>query len=1063
MVIQDFAGKAIVRISCAVSEKGDRHLEAEKKNRKNEPQAAFDSLYELMEEKAIPECGGLSRIYRHRKSGAQVFTIKNEDKNKVFYIGFRTVPKDDTGVAHILEHSVLCGSQKFPLKDPFVELAKGSLNTFLNAMTYPDKTVYPVASCNDRDFMNLMDVYMDAVLHPNIYRERKIFEQEGWHYEVSPEDGSLSYNGVVYNEMKGAFSNPEQVLERYTMHALFPDTTYGAESGGDPECIPKLSYEAFLDFHRTYYHPSNAYLYLYGDMDMEEKLCWLDREYLSGYDQKDVHSEIAVQKAFSEPKRERIFYSIGENEAAAQRCYLSENYVIADDLDPKMYLAWQILEFVLLEAPGAPLKEALIKAGIGEDVFGGYTSGIQQPYFSVIVKNAEEADEARFHEIIKSCLRELLEKGISRELLSAALNYLEFKYREADYGRMPTGLMLGLTALDSWLYGGKPYTHLCYTETFAFLRDMLREEEALPNEALPDGTLTNEALPEEALSDGRAAGRNGRNGNARQQGYFETLIERFLLDNPFCASVTVVPKPGLTKERDEALAKRLSELRCGLSETELSAIKEEEAALRRYQEEPSSPEAMKSLPVLAVSDIDKTAEKTNAKLCGRGQILWSDFRTNGISYIRVLFDTKELSEEELQLLAFLCFLYSELDTKRHSYRELTNEILRDTGGISFDLSAYPMLQEGSASGAYCGYFWAELRVLSENTEKGLSLVSEILNETLLTDEERIGEKLLEAKSRMQMKLDGSAHAAAVTRAGSYFRADQRYIDLTDGIAFYDFLSAASKFYQIPGKRKHFLKSLAAVAEKLFVKKRMLIAVSGGRAEKEQLSRALPEFRRTFSAAKPEQKKSEAEESAAKRRAVKVQGRLNEGFRTPSQVNYVARSGAVDAKKHPYCGELLVLKGLLNYEYLWQNLRVKGGAYGCMSGFVKSGRGYLVSYRDPQLRKTNEVYQALPAWLDALSLPEADMTKYIIGAVADLDQPLSASIRAARYLSMYLSGVTDEDLQKERSEVLSCTEEKLRRLSGYVREMLENGILCAIGNAEEINQNRDMFASVRDLY
>ena len=994
-------------------------MEAEKKSMRQEPQTAFDSLYELIGKKEIPECGGLSCIYAHRKSGARVFTIKNDDKNKVFYIGFRTTPKDDTGVAHILEHSVLCGSQKFPLKDPFVELAKGSLNTFLNAMTYPDKTVYPVASCNDRDFMNLMDVYMDAVLHPNIYRERKIFEQEGWHYEVSPEDGSLSYNGVVYNEMKGAFSNPEQVLERYTMHALFPDTTYGVESGGDPDSIPELSYEAFLDFHKTYYHPSNAYLYLYGDMDMEEKLLWLDREYLSAYDRQDVQSEIAFQKAFSEPKRERIFYSIGENEPAERRCYLSENYVIADDLDPKLYLAWQILEFILLEAPGAPLKEALVKAGIGEDVFGGYTSGILQPYFSVIVKNAEEADEARFHGIIDTCLRELAQKGIDPKLLSAALNYLEFKYREADYGRMPTGLMLGLTALDSWLYGGKPYTHLCYTETFAFLREA--------------------------------------------QGYFEDLIKQFLLDNPFRASVTVVPKPGLTKERDQALAKRLSELRGRLPEAELSAIREEEAALRRYQEEPSSEDAMKTLPMLSVSDIDRMAEKTNAALCGGGQILWSDFRTNGISYIRVLFDTKGLTEEELQLLAFMCFLYSELDTGRHSYRELTNEILRDTGGINFDLSAYPVLHENGAGDDYRGYFWAELRVLSENTEKGLSLVAEILNETLFTDEARIGEKLLEAKSRMQMKLDGSAHSAAVTRAGSYFRADQRYIDLTDGIAFYDFLNAVSKFYQIPGKRKHFLRSLSDVSEKLFVKKRMLVAVSGEKAEKQRLSVALPSFRKAFPAAKPERKKTEAEESAARRRAVKAQGRLNEGFCTPSQVNYVARGGAFDLKKHPYRGELLVLRGILNYEYLWQNLRVKGGAYGCMSGFVKSGRGYLVSYRDPQLRKTDEIYRALPAWLEKLSLSGQDITKYIIGAVADLDQPLSASIRAGRYLSAYCSGVTDEDFQRERDEVLSCTEEKLRELSAYVREMLESGILCVIGNAEEIDRDKDMFASVRDLY
>lgn len=990
--------------------------------------AAFDRIYELIEEKEIPECGGISHLYEHRKSGARIFTIKNEDKNKVFYIGFRTTPKDDTGVAHILEHSVLCGSEKFPLKDPFVELAKGSLNTFLNAMTYPDKTVYPVASCNDRDFMNLIDVYMDAVLHPNIYREKKIFEQEGWHYELSPEDGQLRYNGVVYNEMKGAFSNPESLLERYTMHALFPDTTYGSESGGDPEFIPSLTYEDFLTFHKTYYHPSNAYLYLYGDLDMEEKLLWLDEQYLSAYERKNVPSEIARQQAFSEPKRERIFYSLGENEPAERRSYLSENYVIADDLDPKLYLAWQVLEFVLLEAPGAPLKEALLRAGIGEDIFGGYSSGIQQPYFSVIAKNADEAEEARFHEVIKAELEKLVENGIDRALLSAALNYMEFKNREADYGRMPAGLMLGLTALDAWLYGGKPYTHLCYTETFAFLREMLWEE------------------------------------NGKAQGYFEKLIEQYLLHNAFCASVTVVPKQGLTKERDAALSEKLQKLRAGLSEAELLAVKEEEAALRAYQEEPNTEEELKCLPLLAVSDIGRDAERTNLKVCGRGRILWSDFRTNGISYIRVLFDTKELSEEELQFLAFMSCLYSEVDTKRHSYQELTSEILQHTGGISFDLAAYPVLHADGEQGAYRGYFFAELRVLSENTEKGLSLVSEILNESLFTDETHIGEKLLEAKSRMQMKLDGSAHAAAVTRAGSYFRADQRYSDLTDGIAFYDFLNAASKFYQIPAKRKHFLKSLSAVAEKLLTKKNLLVFVAGEKAEKRRLSAALPEFLRAFPAAKPQRRaKSEAEESAEKRRAVKAQGRLNEGFRTASQVNYVARSGAFDVEKLPYRGELLVLRGLLNYEYLWQNLRVKGGAYGCMSGFMKSGRGYLVSYRDPQLRKTDEIYQALPEWLDALSLSERDMTKYIIGAIADLDQPMTASIRAGRYLSAYFSGVTDADFQKERDEVLACTNEKLRALSAYVRSMLADQILCAIGNAEQIEQDKELFVSVRDLY
>ena len=978
----------------------------------------FFEKYELLETCSIPECGGKAHIYRHKKTGARIFTIRNSDKNKVFYIGFRTTPKDDTGVAHILEHSVLCGSEKFPLKDPFVELAKGSLNTFLNAMTYPDKTVYPVASCNDRDFMNLMDVYLDAVLHPNIYREKRIFEQEGWHYELSPEDGALSYNGVVYNEMKGAFSNPESVLERYTMHALFPDTTYGCESGGDPDAIPGLCYEAFLDFHRSYYHPSNAYLYLYGDMDMEEKLLWIDTHYLSAYDRIEVKSEIGAQASFSAPQSERIFYPLGEQEDTAGRAYLSENYVIADRPDANLNIAWQILEFILLDAPGAPLKEALIRAGIGQDILGGYSYGIRQPYFSVIAKNADAEDEARFHEIIRNTIQELVDKGINRKFLSAAINFTEFKLREADYGRLPEGLAYGLTALESWLYDGKPYTYLRYTDTIAFLKKQA------------------------------------------DTGYFERLLSDALLGNPHRADVTVLPRQGLTAERDEALRKKLAAVRASLSEKELSEIGEEERRLRAYQEEPSGEEAMRSLPMLRISDIGREAEKTCMQVCEKGRLLWSKFPTNGIAYIRVLFETEALSEEELQFASFLRYLYGELDTGARSYRELTSEILEKTGGIDFEIGSYP---DVNRPGSYRGFFSAELRVLSERTEEGLSLVSEILNETLFTDEVHIGEKLLEAKSRMQMKLDGSSHSAAVIRAGSYFRADQRYEDVTGGIAFYDFLNAASKFYQIPAKRKRFIASLQAVAKKLFVKKYMKIALSGERKEKLALTACMKDFVRHFPAAKAERNLSEAEESRRKRLSVYAQGKINEGFCTTSQVNYVARCGSFVDKGLSYTGALLVLKGLLNYEYLWQRLRVKGGAYGCMSGFVKSGRGYMVSYRDPQIGKTDEVYEALPDYLASLSLSERDMTKYIIGAIAELDQPLFASIRASRYLSAYFSGITDGDFQRERDEVLGCTCEKLKELKGYVEAVLGDGYRCAIGNAEKIRENEKLFASVRELY
>ena len=406
------------------------------------------------------------------------------------------------------------------MKDPFVELVKGSLNTFLNAMTYPDKTVYPIASTNEKDFHNLMDVYMDAVLHPNIYKEEKIFRQEGWHYELESEDGPLTYNGVVYNEMKGAFSSPESVLDRLIQQTLFPDTCYGVESGGDPKNIPDLTYEQFLNFHRTYYHPSNSFIYLYGDMDMAEKLEWLDQEYLSHYDRNDrearIDSHIPMQKGFDAPKEVEAAYSITEEEDEENGCYLSISDVVGTDLDPKLYVAFQILEYALIDAPGAPLKQALLDAKIGGDIMGGYDSGILQPYFSVIAKDARADQKGEFLAVVKGTLRKLANEGLNRKSLLAAMNYYEFKYREADYGNYPKGLMYGLQCMDSWLYDGDPMMHLAYGDTFAFLKEAVKD------------------------------------------GYFEQLIKDYLLDNPFEAIIVVKPEKNLTAKEDARVAEKLA-------------------------------------------------------------------------------------------------------------------------------------------------------------------------------------------------------------------------------------------------------------------------------------------------------------------------------------------------------------------------------------------------------------------------------------------------------------------------------------------------------------------------
>ena len=691
--------------------------------------------YRVVEHKMIEEMQSEGIVLEHKKTKARLFLVSNDDENKVFCIGFRTPPDNDCGLPHILEHSVLCGSDKFPLKDPFVELVKGSLNTFLNAMTYPDKTVYPVASCNDKDFHNLMDVYMDAVLHPNIYKEEKIFRQEGWHYELESKDAPLIYNGVVYNEMKGAYSSPESILDSVTQKTLFPDTCYGKDSGGDPVHIPELSYEKFLDFHRTYYHPSNSYIYLYGDMDMAEKLTCLDEEYLSHYEERPVDSRIREQKAFAEPVEREFSYSITEGESEEDATYLSVNTVVGDDLDPKLYVAFQILEYTLLDAPGAPLKQALIDAGIGKDVMGGYESGILQPYFSIIAKDANKEQKGEFLAIVKGTLRKLADQGINRKSLLAGMNYFEFKYREADYGSAPKGLMYGLQCLDSWLYDGDPMTHLCYQETFDFLKKEV------------------------------------------ENGYFEQLIRDYLLDNPFEAVIVVAPEKNLTAKEDEKLAKKLAAYKASLSEEELEKLVTATRELKEYQDTPSTQEILAKIPLLKREDIEKKAETFFWKEKEEGgiKVLHHNFFTSGIGYLKVLFNTEVLPQEDLPYAGLLKSILGSISTEHYSYSDLTSEIHLNSGGVDFSVTSYPDLADPER---FTGAFVASIRVLYDKLDFGFTILEEILNHSVFTDEKRLGEVIQETRSRAKMKLENAGHSTAVSRATSYFSATAYYNELT---------------------------------------------------------------------------------------------------------------------------------------------------------------------------------------------------------------------------------------------------------------------------------------------
>ncbi len=963
--------------------------------------------YELLEERSLQDLKAKGYLLRHRASGARIAAVSNDDENKVFYIGFRTPPADSTGVAHIVEHTVLCGSKKFPAKDPFVELVKGSLNTFLNAMTYPDKTVYPVASCNDMDFQNLMDVYMDAVLHPNIYRQEEIFKQEGWHFELEDADAPLTLNGVVYNEMKGAFSSPEGMLDREILNSLFPDTAYGNESGGDPECIPDLTYEDYLDFHRRYYHPGNSYIYLYGDMDLEEKLLWMDREYLSEYKELSVDSRIGEQKPFTAPRTVSKKYPVASSEPLEGNTYLSYNMVIGTVLDKKLYQAFEVLDYALLNTPGAPLKKALLDAGIGKDIMGSYDNSIYQPIFSIVAKNAQSSDEARFTEIIQKTLEEQASGGLNKKALLAGINSAEFKYREADFGSYPKGLIYGLQMLESWLYDDTlPFLHLESLETFRFLRKQAETD------------------------------------------YFERLIREYLIGNPHVSMVKIEPERGLNARQEERLAQKLAAYKAGLSAEETDALVQDTLHLRQYQEEPSSREDLEKIPMLARSDLKKEAQPLvlAEEDCAGTKVLYSELFSNGILYLSLFFDVRHISEADLPFLGILKAVLGYVDTEHYRYGDLANEINMETGGIGSALTAYASVQDQNA---YEARFEIRAKALYGKIGKATTLLEEILLHSVLEDKKRLKEILSETKSRLQMSLSSSGNLVSAVRAMSYFSETARFNDLTTGIDFYRVVSDYEEHFE--QKQQALTDKLKELAHKVFTREGLIVGAVCDKEGYALLSDALKAFEEKLPSTKTGQE-------AVKLSCVKK----NEGFMDASKVQYVSRAGNFKVMGYPYTGALKILRVILSYDYLWQNVRVLGGAYGCGSGFMRNGNAYFSSYRDPNLAKTNAVYDGIPEYIRSFTADERDMAKYIIGTVSELDTPLTPQAKGQRSVSAYFSGITYEDLKRERDEVLQAEPEDIRALAGLAEAALSQGNFCVIGNEETIQGQKELFLSTEQL-
>lgn len=961
--------------------------------------------YEILKEEDLTGIQAKGYLLRHKKSRARVLLIEKDDNNKVFSIGFRTPPGDSTGVPHIMEHSVLCGSKNFPAKDPFVELVKGSLNTFLNAMTYPDKTVYPVASCNDKDFQNLMHVYMDAVLYPNIYAHEEIFRQEGWSYKLDSAKDKLQYNGVVYNEMKGAFSSPEGVLDRVILNTLFPDTSYANESGGDPEAIPNLTYEQFLDFHRQYYHPSNSYIYLYGDMDMEEKLAWLDREYLSAFEARTVDSEIRYQEPFGEMLEKTFAYSIASEESEVDNTYLSYNKVIGTSLDKELYLAFQILDYALLSAPGAPLKKALTDAGIGKDIMGSYDNGIYQPIFSVISKNANEEQKQEFVELIESVLSDIVKNGIDRKALEAGLNYHEFRYREADFGNYPKGLMYGLQMMDSWLYDEeKPFIHVEALDTFEFLKKQV-------------GT-----------------------------GYYEELIQKYILDNTHGAVVIVNPEKGRTARMDAELDAKLQAYKASLTADEVEELVKKTAALEEYQSEPEKEEDLERIPVLRREDISREIEPiVNEELrLADVPVIFHEIETNGIGYVSVLFDISGVREELLPYVGILQSALGIIDTENYGYGELFNEINMHTGGIGTSLELYTDVTNIREK-AFKATFEIKGKSLYGKLAVVFAMMSEILTASRLSDTKRLKEILAMLKSRLLMRFQSSGHTTAALRAMSYASPSAKLKDMTNGIEFYQTVSRIEENFD--EEKEHLTEVLEGLAKQLFCPDNMMISYTASREGLEGIEGFIGEMKNRLYQGKTEEA------------CVIHCEKKNEGFKTASKVQYVARTGNFIDYGASYTGALQILKVILSYDYLWQNIRVKGGAYGCMSNFNRIGEGYFVSYRDPNLSRTVEVYEGVVDYLENFTVSERDMTKYIIGTMSNIDQPMTPAIKGERSMNLYMNKVSADMIREERSQILDAGQEDIRALARVAKAVLKADQFCVIGSEEKIEENRDMFGTV----
>ncbi|WBW97275.1 insulinase family protein [Oceanirhabdus sp. W0125-5] len=960
--------------------------------------------FKLIDQYEINEINSIAKVFEHEKSGARLLHLGNDDDNKVFSISFRTPPSDSTGVPHIIEHCVLSGSRKYLTKEPFMDMVKGSLKTFINAMTFNDKTMYPIASRNEKDFYNLMDVYLDAVFYPKIYEVPEIFMQEGWHYDIHNKDEKITYKGVVYNEMLGAYSSPTTILAEEIAKSLLPDTCYKYSSGGNPDVIPDLTFEDFKDFHRKFYHPSNSYIYLYGNGDIEKQLEFINDEYLSNFERKSVDSALTHQTPFNEKKECEAYYAISEDEPAENRTYLSANFVFGEYSDAETCLMIKILENLLIESSAAPLKKALIDNGIGEDILF-FDNDSMQPSISFVAKHTNEDKKDEFENIIFSTLKTLVAEGIDRKLIESCINIVEYNLREAD--NFPTkGIIYNIMSLESWLYDSHPTTHLTYEKTLNDLREKMNT------------------------------------------GYFEKFIEDNIINNTHSSIVVMKPKKGLNEEKAVAVEKKLAEYKASLSQEQLNKLIEENTILKEKQLSPDTPEALATIPKLSVSDVDAKAEVIPQEVIKEDDVtlLFHNIFSNNISYVDFLFDVRMMDEELVPYITLLSDILGDIDTESYTYSELSNEIYINTGGI--DLSTAVYVENGNDK-VYYPKFILSGKAIGDKTITLLNLMKELATSSKFDDKKRIKELIQQIKSKAEMNIYNRGNSVVSKRVSSYFSPASGYSEKLNGLDYFWFICDTIENFD--NNSDKILANLSKVYESIFNINNLIISFTGDKKDFDLFRENYTVVTSTLNKNKIEPKVYDFKET-----------RVNEGIQSSSNVQYVAKGFNYKNLGYDYNGSMNVLRMMLNGEYLHDRVRAKGGAYGVGIGFTRSGDVTIASYRDPNLKETLKVYDAAAEYIKNLSITQDDLTKFIIGAMSGIDRATTPHMKGEIATENYIRSISQEDIQRERDELLNTKPEDINALSELVEKSMEMDFCCVLGNDNKIKENEEVFNTLVKL-